>query len=103
MVLPAMSDHSSDLLTIDDAATLLGVSRATFNRSRERLGLRPVPTARLKPLMFSREAVVAASNGVQIDASAPARTAKTLLARTAILPVPALKAAGKAARKGAGK
>lgn len=97
MVLRAMSDHSSDLVTIDDAATLLGVSRATFNRSRERLGLRPVPTARLKPLMFSRQAVVAASNGVQIGA------AKTLLARTAILPVPALKAAGKAARKGAGK
>lgn len=130
MVLPAMSDISSNLLTIDDAAELLGVSRATFNRSRERLGLRPVPSARLKPILFNRAEVEAARNGagasesyalpngtLTINHDLPAhstaaamlndpklkatiRTAKTILERKTLLPLRTVKAAG---RKGAGK
>lgn len=91
----------NDLITNDQAAALLGVSLSTFNRARGRLGLRPVPGARVKPLYFDRAQVLAARQGAPVIA--PARTAKTLLARTAVVPLPVLKAASKAARNGRGK
>ena len=42
------------LISKNVAAKLLGVSLPTFDRIRKRRGIKPVPHARLKPLLFLR-------------------------------------------------
>lgn len=51
-----MSQHTpSQLVSKKEAALLLGISLSTFDRARGRLGLRPAPSARIKPIQFRLE------------------------------------------------
>lgn len=61
MVLHVMSDIL--LISKTEAAALLGVSRATFDRARKRLGLTPAASIRVKPVMFLRADVLRAAGG----------------------------------------
>ena len=82
-----MNGNFQDLLSKSQAAKLLGVSRATFDRLRVRLGLKPAILPRLKPVMFYAQDVEALAtpkpgNG-QLQARTKLVTLKTLKARKA--------------------
>jgi hypothetical protein len=49
---------SPKLINKETAAQLLGVSRTTFDRLRNRTGLKPAQTVKLRPVLFHRHEVI---------------------------------------------
>ena len=92
-----------NVLTKEQAAKTLGVSRATFDRLRKRLGIQPIKTVLAKPVFFDRLQIQTLGNGAAMAKPEPVRTSKTILERTKLVSLPKLKAAGKAARKAGAK